>query len=533
MVPRLAFALRHGIVPAGILVTVAALSWSTGGYREQATPTGSDWFEYRAGAHILIHHEEESLFPAWRSALYPLLLGLAGERMGYTRAATWLSSSAVVVMALSAALGAWALAGRWAAWSAALAAMLMPVVPAGSHWMTPYPMAGAVVGVALALGVWAVRRPSLPCLCLAGLAAGFGWGLDSRCLPLVPCVVVLAGVGLLSLRGEDVLYRLSLALLFGACLSVGPFIEHQVAVKDHANLLEHVEAVATGDQSWGPDLSPGRAAGEQGLAENLSSLEEAAGQLAEGLTWQRMGGAILRMVRDRTLPPLPLLGLVLLVVVPRRGEASTIFAGVVVLAVLAFYVFVPVALVPVGARHSLFFIAPLAMVTPVVIYRAVGLVLRPVLGVLARPAAASAAFVAVLVVWAERPPAGQHSYAEDEAVRAIATWLGPRLGESDTLRECAVLGLEPVWYPKRLHDGSLDPYGGDWESCVLYLENPGGGAGTRWLVTVDPTGMVPPGVGRAPFTSPLVDPREFGWSVARAFRIRDGLPAVIAWHHRR
>jgi hypothetical protein len=236
----------------------------------------------------------------------------------------------------------------------------------------------------------------------------------------------------------------------------------------------------------------------------------------------------IHMTALRSLPPAWLIWLPLLALLPgRRGwRASVACAGVLTFTVLQ--VAIPAWLTHFGARYAYFFMGPAIMLVAVAPFRLVSTVARH------RPAWLSIATTAVsmgvvLAAWAPRPASTYLQFDEDRAIQELDSYLQDRLGPDDQLLECAVLGAETHWYPRRLHPDDLNPYGADWEMCRAWVAAPDAPGEHRWLVSVDRLTDAPPEAPGPPFSSSIPDPAGQGWLEMHRFRLEPHLPEVIIW----
>jgi len=188
------------------------------------------------------------------------------------------------------------------------------------------------------------------------------------------------------------------------------------------------------------------------------------------------------------------------------------------------------ALLELGQRHALFFVAPLAMAVPVGVARLLSSIpsLNPT-----RSATITATVVSAAVVvwfWGRQPQARDFDYPEDAAVRALVQWFDEHTDVDDMVRECSILGLEAHWYPLRRHDGMLDPYGGDWGACMQYVLDRAPPGITQWVVLTDYRARDSLIEELEPFSAPPIHPADHGWTQVHEIVVVDDLPHVLIWH---
>jgi hypothetical protein len=514
----------------GVAVGLVLLLVLADAFRPSPTPTGADWWEYRLCAHILRHPEFTHYYPPWRPTLYPWLLGGLGEPLGYPLVTGVLASGSVLLLVLGAALGARALAGPWAGAVAAVAAALLPMHTAGAHWTNPYPLLGALCALGVAAAVAACRWPRWPWVAAAGLIAGLGWAADNRGVVLVPLAVALVVLGPRGgLRATWRRRALLLALVL-ITMAPGKLLERAVAVKAAAGMFDNAAAAVDPGKVVPPMHVDGPPPGGEhppppSPEAQGSALDRvlAVGSLPDAA--DRVQG---HMTRLRSLPPAWLIWLPLLALLPgRRGwRASLAALGVLVFTLLQ--VIIPAWLTDFGARYAYFFLGPVVMLAAAAPSRLASTLLGD-RRAWVQPAAAMLALGLVLAAWGPRPEPDFLSFDEDRAIRELDGYLRDRLGPDDTLMECAVLGAETHWYPRRLHPGDLNPYGADWRMCQAWVSAPDQPGERRWLVSVDKLTHATPEAPGLPFSSSIPDPATQGWRELHRFQLDPGVPAVIVW----
>ena len=99
------------------------------------------------------------------------------------------------LVVFSAGLGARVMANPWAGMVAAATVPFINPWAEASRWATLYPTLAATTGLSLACGAAYVRWKHPVWIVLAGLAAGFAWGVDFRGISLVCAVIVLGILG--------------------------------------------------------------------------------------------------------------------------------------------------------------------------------------------------------------------------------------------------------------------------------------------------------------------------------------------------
>ena len=103
-------------------------------------PVGSDWAQYFTVADI-IWNQDPHLYPPFRKPMYGLILGGAGEGLGYLNAAQLIGRLSACLIVVSAGIGGWALVGPLAGASAAVFAVMMPLILDGGA-ACPWPGLG-------------------------------------------------------------------------------------------------------------------------------------------------------------------------------------------------------------------------------------------------------------------------------------------------------------------------------------------------------------------------------------------------------
>ncbi len=517
----------------GVVASTVLMGLRVGAFQPHASPSGADWWEYRLCAHVLQHPEYAHYYPPWRPTVYPYLLGLLGEPLGYPWAAELLASGSAVLMLLGAALAARALAGPWAGAVAALGVALLPTLSPGSHWTNPYPLMGALVALGIAAALAAQRWPRWPWVATAGLITGLGWAADNRGIMLAPLTLALVALGPVGSLRSTWKTRAALLLLALATMAPGKALERAVAVKQAAGMFDNAAAA----------VDPGKVVPPMNLGEppkgatpkppppptpgsDQPAWRRVLDQGSAALAGRRIQG---HMIEQRSLPPLTLCWLPLLALLPgRRGWRGSL-AALVVLGFTLVQVLVPAWLTDFGARYAYFFLAPVVVLVTAAPFRLVDSVAGRLPRWLQRAGAGLAALALVLVLWGRRPPQDFLFFPEDRAIQQLDVFFADQLAPGDRWMECGVLGAETHWYPRLMHDGDLNPYGADWELCRAYVAEPPAPGERRWLVSVANLTQATPEAPGLPFSSSIPDPAGLSWQERHRFRLGPETPEVIVW----
>jgi len=413
---------------AGIVAALGVLA-ARGALRSPGHPVGYDWFE-SFGLAWLHHHREDLAGHAFRSPVYPWLLGTLGETP-YQLTGVLLASLALALLVVATAVGMHRTAGPAAAAAGALAVAITPAVGFATRWSNLYPLLTTAVGVALVLGLATWSRPRAGTAWLAGLAAALAVAVDWR--------GGVAAVGLLGLSG--VLWRqprvavaLALPTLAGVGLALGLF----------AGELSITDQIAF-QRSQAHDVLRAQAQLDAGCVDAL-----AAGELAAGC---RLSLVRLNLPQLATALPLaPWLAVVLGVVglVPRR-RAELVPLGLFVVPSCALVLVLGGA--PLTLRYALLLGLPL--------------VIASVLGV-ARLAAwagrrgalfGGSVWVSALIA-ASISARGPHVVPQDEdpghfaQLAPLVEAAAEALARDESLVDCTGRFVGRAWFP-RVHRGPI------------------------------------------------------------------------------
>lgn len=347
---------RHWPVAIGVVAGLSLL-WYRGELLVlDGIPAGYQWpawvysaWNWRQG-HL-------NMMDPFRDPFHSVLVGSAGELLGYPDAALLVSGLSMVAVLLSATLLATALGDRWAGALTAVTVPLSPVVVSGARWGSGYPLAAAMVAVTVGAAAWFHRRPGPgPLLvCAAGMALGML--TDDRCIFALPPALVLLGWGAWQ-RGAR--WRQLAPVALAAAVAVGhtgaPWLGQWNGLdweKKKQVQKRVVHRWATTD-AMGADMTA--------ACRNMP--------LELYLTYDYLGTQcaveILRFNVEKRLPtaaawPAPLLALGLLVWGARRRDFATIAAG----ASIAAAVFVSAVMTPLPGRYLLIFTSLMAPFVPV------------------------------------------------------------------------------------------------------------------------------------------------------------------------
>jgi len=213
---------------AGVVAALGILV-ARGAFRPPDWPVGYDWFE-SFGLAWLHHHRDDLAGHAFRSPVYPWLLGALGETP-YQVTGVLLASLALALLVVATAVGIHRALGPSAAVAGALAVAVTPAVGFATRWSNLYPLLTAAVCSALVLGLATWARPRPGTALLAGLAAALAVAVDWRGGMVA---VGLLGLSAVLWRQPRVAVALALPTLVGVGLAQALFagdmaISEQVA----------------------------------------------------------------------------------------------------------------------------------------------------------------------------------------------------------------------------------------------------------------------------------------------------------------
>jgi hypothetical protein len=444
--------------------------------------------------------------------LYPWVLSVLGERLGYTPAGTYISSMGMAGVVVASGLGARLLAGRWAGGLAAMSVAFVDTFAQASRWSNLYPLLAALTGLALVSGLAFHSRQKLRYAFLAGLLGALAWATDWRGFVVLPGAVLLVLLGIRSGK-KGALAVLLLALGIG----LGPVVEHTISSRV--------------DQPWTMQLEGERFARVQDMMEKRPEL----GAACEGAVSQEMprpgwiftpcARALLtyNLELSWTLLPFDLrlfLWMLPLCLLPgRRGWMDSLTSGVVfATGVLLLGGVATWAVLP--DRYVVHFAVPLCMVVPVGLVRGLSFLPKKIPERLRRAAPVLACVLAaVLLVRASArqrvsPPTSQPAFPplmEDSRVL---------LGEDDVMMDCAGGSVALAWLPRLLHTRPTNGSPMDGQACQAWVQRPEQSTGDTWLLHGGQTNR--------PGELILVDPESVeGWTLYK--RYGQGKSVIALW----
>jgi MFS family permease len=480
-----------------------------------ALPDGSDWPQYLAAAHVMAGDHDPGLlaaWPDWRKALYPWLLGL-GVRAGAPReAALVLGWVGVVALAAGTWLSARVLAGRVAAAVAVGFAVAPAMMGHAPGWMTPYPLLGGAVALALGLAAWGARSQdaAVALSVAAGAVAGVAWALDVRgALAAVGGGAVLAGSCAVAWRrawsGRARARAVLPVVAFLLAVLPAPVVERSVAL---TRLPAPGESTREARQPLPLQLlAQARVGRDEIAARGPAAVRAACPVLEVGAPGAVPGWSELRAAADlrcaRALVAhnlaalgddgeLPAVGwwilpaLAVLLAPRRRGDGAGLRG------VAAAVVGVPWLGALAGAAWTLFPDRYLLVVLgPLAAGVAAG---GACIGARLGGAVGSRAALAVAVLGGLLGPEPRPRAVPSRNGAAARAWLSSRVTPGDAWMDCAMLGLGALDLPRRTHPAPYNLYGSDAHACAAWVSDPTGGrAGDRWVVTVEGGPQGPPG----------------------------------------
>ncbi len=157
---------------------------------------GYGWTGYIQNAWSLAHGATARV-DYFRAPLHGAMTGSLGEALGsYVDAGVIVSSLSAFGLVLAAGVGARVLGGPWAGAAAAAALPWTANAADCARWANNYPLLAGLTGLTLALALCVSRWPGAVFAGLTGLSAGLAWAADDRGLVVLPCALLLAGVGI-------------------------------------------------------------------------------------------------------------------------------------------------------------------------------------------------------------------------------------------------------------------------------------------------------------------------------------------------
>ncbi len=490
-------------------------------------PEGSDWPQYLGAARMAAGDTEPALlavWPDWRPAVYPRLLGaaLAWTERGLAadgRPGEHVAAAAHLVGVVGIAgvlLGGWALARALGGVRAGLAtAVLLAagtlLVPAAA-WLNPYALlaglvAGSLAGAATWLGDDAPRSAGVAAWAGAfatGGLAGLAWGVDPRGIVAVAAVVLAAVAGRVRLRpvprGASYVAAVLVGIVLGRSLERACAPDGQVGAK--VAFTEQVRRqIGLAREEWvarGPAEVVHACGGD--LADSPRSSLDVPGDSRAGVPSIPMFTRALVCARsllpynlaerhrDGELPAWPFL---LLAGLPflapardtehRRGVHRGVVLSVLGLPLAALLVNASIGLLP--DRYLLVFLAPLLAGMGVGTTMLVAGVCARVRAGRWRELAGLVLVGGIVAAAACVGPAPRVRVGPSKNGAAARDWLRAHLTAGDAAMDCAGLGLGALWLPARLHPAPYNLTGSDAHGCDAWVHDGAFGAGTHYVLT--------------------------------------------------
>ncbi len=217
-------------------------------------PAGFDWERYLRETWAYTH--PGTMVSTWLEPLYPWLLATVGNQLGWAWAGSVISSVAMIVLVLGAALLGRALGTPWSGAVAAIAIPLTPQLVAGARWVNMYPLLAAGTAVGMAGAIAFARWSRWEWAVVGGLGTGLAWGVDTRTITLIPGIVLLVLMGLQGIGG---FWRKSLVFaVFVVGISVGPWSQSTLRVIEReaaADVAVILRGIELSKIAQGPDAS--------------------------------------------------------------------------------------------------------------------------------------------------------------------------------------------------------------------------------------------------------------------------------------
>jgi hypothetical protein len=209
-----------GIAAALILIANPALDH----------PWGSNWPHYFESAQFF--WDPTSAYFDWRTPMYPYLLATLGQHLGFVGAAQLIAQLSAVLLVLGAGLLGRATSGPVVGAIAALSVPALQCAVESATWSNMYPLAAAVMGLALAAGAVTARWPTLVGAGIAAGFAGLAWQLNHLGLVAVPMTIGLIALGMVVHipRRRWPLWALVVALGMGGPVAVDQWIVSRFSV---------------------------------------------------------------------------------------------------------------------------------------------------------------------------------------------------------------------------------------------------------------------------------------------------------------
>jgi MFS family permease len=485
-----------GLIGAWALLTEGGWAFHTA-----RGAVGTSWFHYREAAHIMMHPDESGMsWPMWRNNLYPWMLGWMGERWGFSEAASWISSTATLGIALGAGLAARALATPWVGAVTMVLAVSIPFVCSGVHLMDVHPTLGAAFALAIGLGLCAARWPRWSLVAATGLVAGLALGLDER-----GTLAVVMSMGLVLIGGWHRGWRrmLLMGLLFGVMASLGPALEGSQRSTAQVSLAEDGETThlfgqlerqaihTVGDiediARWDP-TSPLADACADGVPLSLGDALTL-GPCTRAI-WSHNTG---KFRRQGSLPPAWLLFLLPLALLPARWGRRSTLAAALVLGPSTVAIVTMLGMVLVGDRYFAPFVVAMATFGPVAVHRIVALVTPRLTW-----ASAVGGLAVGCLIWPTLPTQADMRPEPPAIGGKIVPWLLDHMDREDTLFDCSGENLTLHFLPWNVLQNAPEAHQQHLPRVICGPIIRGAVQGTQWLV-----------LGPRPART---DPKVHGWT---------------------
>ena len=465
----------------GVIAGLIGMWWRGHAFVPLPFLSSYDWMEYVPSAWMVTHGLDLGGYATWRNPLYPAILGYTGEWVGYNEATWLLSSLFMATVVLSAGLGARALSNPAAGMVAALTIPFINPWAEASRWATLYPMLTACTGLSLAFGACWIRWGHPLFGMVAGLAAGLALGIDFRGIALVVTVAVM---GLIVLAQHNRKKASAIAL---ACILVGPTLNQMVSVSYQKQTATAVQtqrqlevqlALESGnmdlvhacrdeptDQAYPSLITLTRPCAWAFVADNLSRFKD-----------QAPFGVMFTLL----LLPITLLA-------GGRGRQATLTSGLVFGGAFG-ALFLMAVWARLNVHHFVQFAAPIAMVVPVAIVRAIDTFtptriqsaltgLMSLLGI---------AWIGLYGPWAGKPVDDLATAEQNQLLGWMINGVNMHFDADagDQLLDCSGLGVEAALLPRRLNAGLPNfQTSATAERCQRWMLAPQEISGRQWLIT--------------------------------------------------
>lgn len=473
-----------GVALGAVLQYRLGRAWVLDGWYE-----GYRWPDYVYNAWV-VDLRRPKFYDAFRNPLHGALLAAAGDATGsYADGAVLVSSGAVLLMIVGAALAGRALGGPWAGAAAAVAVPLTAPMAEASRWANLYPLLAGTSTLALGLAACALRWPGPATFALAGAGGGLAWATDPRGVPSAAIAAAAVLVG--ARRGRDRGARVVGAglVLAAAGLALGPALEQGFGVQPghRLGLGEYVEEQRRVIRSW-MDVQ-----NDDALAAACRSTRPEA-VFTVGLLRTPCGREMVRhnleveLYRQLAFPVTATWAGALLLLLPgRRGLRASVDGGLVAGGAVA-YAWLGILTMPLVERYGLQAAGPLVALAPAGATRLVDTLARgDGRGVRIARAVAHLLVAAMLLglAWRERPArlqvraGGTFANSPENrrwngAARLVASHLPEGAGFLDCGGHAVNVALQPRrTYPEVLPDLFQDSVSGRVaEACAAWIAAP-------------------------------------------------------------